>query len=372
MGDTDLAPTLEAHADGASPLRGLPGTALARRALAGRALPVLLIVGALATFYALRHGHVVTGMDTVAYADATHHRVAPVAPGRIDRVTVAVGQAVRKGDVVVEMDAAARRLELEKSRLELARREADLRAAAQTQDSEVTRSELWVLKAKADERGDRAELAELRSRVVRLDQLVADKLVGSSEAERAKERLRALSARVETYDQATQLGRGGLAASTGPRSQHQTDVEARLEPLRQAIQVQRAAIALLELEVAELTVKAPCDGVVSVLVRQPGEVVEAGAEIVTLVTARPKTVVAMLSEQAVEGVRPGAVVDVKRNQFTSASYPGRVVSVAPELEELPLRARPSPQTPLWGRRVLIELTIDGELVPGEAFRVSLR
>jgi len=55
-----------------------------------------------------------------------------------------------------------------------------------------------------------------------------------------------------------------------------------------------------------------------------------------------------------------------------ASLRAHVVELAPMVEEVPVRARPTPTVPMWGRRIVVKLDEPVPLLPGDAFRVSYR
>jgi len=55
----------------------------------------------------------------------------------------------------------------------------------------------------------------------------------------------------------------------------------------------------------------------------------------------------------------------------SRALHGRIIELAPEVDEMYARARPSPGIAAWGRRATVQLDGGGEALPGQAFSVSL-
>jgi multidrug resistance efflux pump len=334
------------------------------------AAPVVVVLAG-SGFFFLRHGRVGGGPRALAYGESVHHEIGSTVSGRILEVRVHVGQPIKAGEPVVVLEDRALQVARERASAQLEKLRADVAAATQDEESRVTRAELWVLKTRADERSDRAELDEVTSQMDRLNGLLERKLIPASEVETTRQKLSTLSARVKTYDQAIGRGQAGLdkAASTS----HQSSVTTRLEPFRQAVVVQQAAVRQLELAIEELTVRSPVDGVVSTLTHQSGDVVQPGAPLVSIVTSRPRMVVAILPESTAAKVTLGASAELRRDTiFLSAAISGRVVELAPEVEEIPARARPSPSVAAWGRRATIELGAGVDVLPGESFNVAFR
>jgi multidrug resistance efflux pump len=152
---------------------------------------------------------------------------------------------------------------------------------------------------------------------------------------------------------------------------HSRAVEAHVEPVRRAVEVQRAAIRQLDLQIDQLTLHAPTDGLVTTVSHRPGEIVAAGSEILSLVSARPGVLVAELSEGMAARVSLGQGVSVRSKELLSRSRHGHVIELSPEIDELLPRARPSPGIAAWGRRATVQLESGGDVLPGQAFSVSL-
>ncbi len=341
------------------------------RSILGRFAAPAVVVLAGAGFFFLRHGKVGGGPHSLAYGESVHHGIGATVSGRIFEVRVHVGQSVKIGDPLVVLEDRALQASLERARAQLDKLRADVAAASMDEESAVTRTELWVLKARADERSDRAELDEVTRQMDRLGGLLERQLIPASEVEATRQKQSTLAARVKTYDQA--IGRGQAGLDKGASGDHQKLVATRLEPYRQAVLVQQAAVHQLELAIEELTVRSPTEGLVSTLTHQSGDVVQAGLPIVTIVTSRPCIVVAILPESTAAKVTVGTGADVRRDaMFFSPTMAGRVIELAPEVEEMPLRARPSPSVAAWGRRATIELGPDVVVLPGESFSVAFR
>lgn len=338
----------------------------------GRGALLATIVAAGLGFVGLAHGKGYGASGTAAaYGEAIHYSIAPLALGRIDHVDIHVGQHVKLGDPIAHMDNRDLNAARDKAVAMLAELEAAVTASTQDEEFQVTRSELWVLKARADEHGDRAQLEEVTQRMNRLDELLKAQMIPASQAEAARQAQHALEARVETYDQAKHRGQAGLDQTGAGNHDHASAVDLHVEPARQAVEVQRAAIRAIDLQIEQLTLRAPADAIVTMQMHWAGDVVPAGTPVLTLVGMRPNVIIAELPETMAMRAHVGQGVTARTKDVFASGRRGHIIELAPEVDEVAIRARPSPSIPAFGRRAAIELDAGGEVLPGEAFGVVL-
>jgi HlyD family secretion protein len=331
--------------------------------------PVLAVLCGLAA-WALMGGRLTGRAPTRGYAESITLAVAPMRTGRVAEVRVALGSSVKRGDELARLDTSdlqARRARLDAER-EVAR--AKLAAAGEIQDASVLRSELWQLRTVASARQDQAELVALDREIARLESLFKDQLVRASDIEPLRRKRETLAARVSTFNVAASAGRAGLGKQrVAGVDTHAEVVSQRLEPLREQLRVAEAALAELEVQVASSILRAPDDAIVANLDHRAGEVVAAGAPVVTLAAGRPGVVVAFVPEARSAIVRVGDAVTVSGRLPLTGSRRGRIIEAAPDVAELPLRFRVSPSVAAGGRRVIVQ-TEGGSWLPGEEIRVT--
>ncbi len=342
------------------------------RAAPRRLFYAITVAGAAVGFVALTHGKGLgSSGNAVAYVEAIHYSVSAIALGRIDTLLVRVGDRVKQGQPLAVMDARDLTAAREKALAQLAQLEAAVIASAQDEEFQVTRSELWVLKARADEHGDRAQLAEISERMARLDALLDQQMIPAAQAEAAREKQRELAARIETFDQAKTRGQAGLGQTGAGNHEHRRAVDVHVEPVRRAVAVQQAALRQLDLQIEQLTLRAPTEGVVTTLTHRAGEIVAAGSEVLSLVSTRPGVLTVELSEGMANRARLGQGVTVRSKELFARGLHGRLIELSPEVDEMLSRARPSPGIAAWGRRATVQLDGGGEVLPGQAFSVTL-
>jgi HlyD family secretion protein len=200
----------------------------------------------------------------------------------------------------------------------------------------------------ARSRAARAMLQELErgARPGELQRAEADLAAAEADAARAArdaERLRGLAERqvvsATQYDAARTL-----AASTASR---RDALAANLKLLRDGASDERIRAARAESEAAEaavetsraserdLVLRAPVAGVVSSRNVEPGEVVTAGAPVMTISEQRRQTVRVFVNQASLSRVNPGQVVDAALDAYPDRRFTGRVASIATRAEFTP-------------------------------------
>jgi len=342
------------------------------RSISRPIIATVTVAAAAIGFVALTHARGLgTNGAAQAFAEDVHHSVSPLSLGTVERVLVHIGQHVNAGEPLVIMDGRALELARERAMAQLAQLEAQVAAATQDEDFQVTRSELWVLKARADEQGNRAALSQISEQMDRLDGLLQKQMIPATQAEEVREKQKSLQARVGAFDQARARGQAGIGQVGAGNHDHNRAVEVHVEPFRRGIDVQKASIRQLDLQIEQLTLHAPAAGIVTTVSFHAGEVVPAGTEILSLVSNRRGVITAVLPESLALRVTPGQRVSVRSKDLFPTSYHGHVIELAPEIDEVTARARVSPNISAWGRRVTIQLDGGLDLLPGQAFNVSL-
>jgi HlyD family secretion protein len=293
--------------------------------------------------------------------------------GRVSRVAVRVGDRVRKGDVLAELDSSS--LEIE-----VARRRAEARAfsSAKRSVAEGARPEERAM-AEAELAAATAELDYADKRASRMSGLLASGSVSASDAEvDARERLLA-AARVASAKARLRL------ASGGGRASEVVAADARVEAAE-------AALRQAQSELGKTRLIAPIDGVVLVRKLNVGDTVKAGGPPAFELADVARVEVRVEIGEDEDGVlTPGLPTALYRSGKQLVAR-GRIGRVAPQLEprsvgfdEARLRGdarvrvawitldKPAPESLVIGQVLEAEIArpprrVDGRL-PREAIRV---
>jgi len=265
----------------------------------------------------LRPGSVVQSWDRHytdnAYVRADITQISPKVSGHVARVFVKDNQDVKAGDLLFQIDDRDYRARLLQSRAALAARQAaigNLDAQVRLQHAAIEQARASVNEASAE--SARSDRDSNRARALAKDQLIAasqlDQLISSAQV--------AATRVVE------------MQAGLGAAQQRIGVLESQRPQLEADIRAAEAAVALAELDVESASVRAPVDGRVSERIARVGQYVRSGTPLIALV-ASDVWVVANFKETQLDGMQPGASVDVVVDAVPNARFRGRIESLSP-------------------------------------------
>jgi HlyD family secretion protein len=226
------------------------------------AIPLVLVAGAL-IYSARRSGPpgAITGV-----VRATEIRVEPEVNGQLVSLAVAKGAQVHAGDVLARLSAVELTAQLDQARA------AHASAVANRNNvyAGVRREQVESLKAaiaKASARRDYAELQLTRSSTLARQNFESQQALDQAENDAASARADVAEAQAN-YD----------AAVAGPTREERAIADAQ-------VQAAATAVAVLERRLDKMILRAPADGVVSVIAAELGENVRAGQPILVVEAA---------------------------------------------------------------------------------------
>jgi HlyD family secretion protein len=152
----------------------------------------------------------------------------------------------------------------------------------------------------------------------------------------------------------------------GPRKE-------RIEGARAQLAQAEAALRVADAQLANTTIRAPFDGVVTVRGREPGEIVPAGSAVVSLMNRDDRWVRIYVSESRIGAVRVGQPASITSDTFKGRSYPGLVVYISSEAEFTPKNVQTREERVKLVYAVKVRITGDPgyELKPGMPADVRL-
>jgi membrane fusion protein (multidrug efflux system) len=244
-----------------------------------------------------------------AYVDAETAQVTALTNGPVAQVRVVDTQMVRKGDILVVLDATDRRLELEQAQAALGQIERRVRGYQANNGAlsgQIAARQADVVRARADLQRAQAEYDRREP--------LAD--TGAVSGEEMTAFRTALDAAQAAYSQAL----ANVAAAQGARSAN--DVLISGVPLDQNPEVvaARARVEQARVALSRTVVRAPVDGVVTKRNVQVGQMVQAGTPLMTVVPVQQAYVSANFKEVQLRKVQVGQKVEL-----TSDLYGGKVV-----------------------------------------------
>ena len=279
---------------------------MAKRARAG-IIALGLILAAGAGGYVLWHRAGAT--PVVGVVRATEVRVAPEVGGQLAAIKVQKGARVRAGDVVAELSAVELTAAVGQARAALA-------AASASRDH--------VYAGVRDE-----EIATLASEIDKAKSRLA---YAQSQLDRAAYLARSEYATQQTLDQTTNDVASASADVAEAQANHDAATAGPTKEERAIADTQvaaaAAALAVLERRLEKTILRAPADGVVSVIVAEVGENIRAGQPVLAIEQAGKQWLSFNVREDDLHGVRVGMIVDVKR-MGTSETSPALVTELLP-------------------------------------------
>jgi membrane fusion protein (multidrug efflux system) len=270
-----------------------------------------------------------------AYVQADSSSVAPKIRGLIAEVLVAHNQAVKKGDSLVRIDS-------EEFDARVASAEADLQdaeAALLAAHASLTSLSADEALAAATVRSARTSIASADAQNVRAQadrQRFDDLLASGTVARRDAEERRAAAVSAQSAADKTRADLDVTRNQATVVSARREVLNAGLARAGASVARARAALDLARQDQANTIIRAPIDGVVGDRQAEPGDYVQAGTRLLTIVPSTGLYVTANFKETQTPGCVVGQAADIEIDALPGTRCTGwSTVS-------LRARARPSP------------------------------
>jgi HlyD family secretion protein len=222
--------------------------------------------------------------------------------GRVEKLFAVEGEALKPGQVIVELEAA----ELRAKRDQAAAQLAELEAGPRKQEIEAAQHD-WEAVV--------AELEQARADAKRAEELFAQKTISETEREQAATRARTLEKNVAAARSRYDL----LLAGT------------RAERVAQA----RAQLAEIESQLQEMKIVAPSDCVLEVLSVKVGDVLAPNREVATVLLTQHIWVRVYVPEPWLGHIRLGDTVKIRVDADPGKDFSGTIEQIAREAEFTP-------------------------------------
>jgi HlyD family secretion protein len=271
------------------------------------ALGLLLFAGLVAGGYLLwRPGPAV---PVVGVVRATEVRVAPEVGGQLAAIKVQKGARVRAGDVVAELSALELTAAVAQARAALGAAVADRdHVYAGVRAEEIAALAAGIAKAKS-------KLEYVEAQLARVSYLARSDTASQQALDQAEND--AASARADVAEAEANHD----AAQAGPTREQRAIADAQ-------VKAAASALAVLERRLDKTTLRAPADGVVSVIVAEVGENVRAGQPVLAIEATGKQWLSFNAREDLLRGLTVGASVDVGR-AGASGPTPAVVTELVP-------------------------------------------
>lgn len=252
----------------------------------GRILGYLILVGTLVLVGAAYWVNTNQPRSDVAEIEAPIVHVSATVPGRVETIAVTNNQAVKKGDVLFQIDPEPYRLRLEQAQAE--QRAAEAEVAQGERNISTQQSNADVAQKQIERAQFNADLA--KQTLDRLEPLLEKGYVTAQQVDQAHT---TYNDALVSLDQALQQSQG---AST---------VIGTLDTRKAQVDVARATVALAQRDYDNTTVRAPFDGRIVGLTMAPGEYVITGQAVFSLIDTSGWEAVAFFRETELPNIAVG-------------------------------------------------------------------
>jgi len=251
----------------------------------------------------------VQAASVVGVVRATEIRVAPEVGGQLAAIKVQKGDRVLAGDVVAELSALELTASVGQARAALAAATADRdHVYAGVRDEEIASLAAEIAKAKS-------RLAYMDAQLTRTSTLARSDIASRQALDQAQHDVS--SARADVAEAEA----NHAAAKAGPTREQRAIADAQ-------VKAAASALAVLERRLDKTTLRAPADGIVSVIVAEIGENVHAGQPVLAIQETGKHWLSFNAREDLLRGLTVGAMVDVSR-QGMRETMPATVTELRP-------------------------------------------
>jgi len=281
--------------------------------------------------------------------------LAPKVTGRVVDVLVREGQRVKAGDLLIVLDLGDTALAVERDRHGVES------AQARLQDLSVGSRQAEVAGAEA-EVADRRAAVDLATRELQRQEMLLAKQVGTGrDFDRAKTDLDRAQAAVRISEERLTLTREGFR-------QWQT-AQARSE-----VDKARAQLRQSEVVARESEIRAPADAVVTHRMVEPGQLLAAGQNGITLALTSRLYVRTFIPETKLGLVKHGLGAEVTVDAFPGQAFKATVTEIAPDPEFTPkqVETREERVNLVYGAKVDLTDGWNAALVPGQPAEIQVR
>lgn len=297
---------------------------------------ILSVIFAIALGYYLISTPRGSDLDLIGIVDANQVIISPQVPGRISKLLVDEGTAVKQGDLIAVLDPAELEAEaraaaatIDSLRSQVSATEATSVATQGSTTSSVANAQARVEAARAQALEAEATLQRVESDSRRTIQLAQQGVASDQERVQAESNLKAQQAVVSSLQQQVTAAQADL--NTAVANTHQAHAaQSTVASTRAQLSNAEAQLKEAEVRLGYTKIYAPVTGTVSVRAAREGEYLNAGQAIVTIVDFSDTWVRAAIPETEADHIGLGDTLRIRLPGGTQTS--GKVFFKSPEAD----------------------------------------
>ncbi len=249
-----------------------------------------------------------------AYVRADTTFITPRVGGEVVQLLVKNNQAVKAGDLLLKIEDSDYKAKVANAKAVVAMREAALSTNGAQENTQVE----MINEAQANAQAAKAEELRLQQEWQRAKALVAEGVATKQRLESA----------VAAYQSAVANSQRAAASIAAAQAQKKSVGSSREQALAD-IDAAKAALKLVELDLAATEVRAPIDGIVGNLAARLGSRVVGGSRLLAIVPLANVFVEANFKETQLTQMHVGQSAEMKVDAYPKQSFMGHIQSIAP-------------------------------------------
>jgi membrane fusion protein (multidrug efflux system) len=249
-----------------------------------------------------------------AYTQADGVTIAPQVPGYVHKLYITDNQQVRRGQVLISIDARLYQAQVDQAKADLAQARANVANA----DAQINLQNAVVAQAESGVVAARAAVVFAKEEVDRYTRLVKTGAGTLQDQQRTSSNLR---------QQQAELAKAQAGLETEQKRQSVLQTQKRQSEA--AVLKAQATLEQAQTNLSYVDIRAPIDGVVGDRSVEIGQYVQPGIRLLTLIPMDKVYVVANFKETQLERMLRGQAVEISVDAYPGVTIHGRVDSLAP-------------------------------------------
>ncbi|KGP77132.1 secretion protein HylD [Desulfosporosinus sp. Tol-M] len=296
------------------------------------AVIVVILVLITLSFFGYRH-YYDRSSDPTTYSgtiEGTNFPVQPELGGKIVDLPVHEGQMIKAGDIIAKLDDSQAKIALDSAKSQQAQAQAKLNELlGGARAEEIRRLEYAVTQAKAN-------LAALEPGLkFEGDKLAANQKLFEGGAI-SKQDLDAQQNKVDTLKAQYQSVQASVdVAQTGLDQAHAGNTQPTIQAQKAAVDVSAQSVKTAELNLSKLIIKSPAAGQVLYQHVEPGQVVNPGTTLVTILNPGSLWIKIYIPEAKLNQVKVGGMASVAVDSYPGQTFKAQIQYISTQAEFTP-------------------------------------
>jgi membrane fusion protein, multidrug efflux system len=260
--------------------------------------------------------------------------------GYVDQVFVTENQRIKKGDTILKLDDRDLKIRLQQAEINLKNAGANVsvvKSNVSSADASASATSMSVYTAEANVEAAKANVEAANVRVwnatenfKRYEQLYRQTSATQAQYDAALAEKQAAERQVQIAEKQVLIAQAQLKAAQQQTAASRTQasgVGTQVNLAEVGIQQRQADIEFAKLQLSYAYLIAPCDGFISRKNVQPGQLINAGQIVMSIVDDSELWITANFKETQIEKMKQGQDVEVKVDAYSGKKFKGKIESI---------------------------------------------